>query len=115
MICPHCAASISEDEEKCPYCDSFIDNGKKQFKRVEPVNLQDVSPFRLKGDDKPIIPLVLISACMPIGMILMMIFIICGRPKSALASFAAAFIGAALCFLIMVIYGFTRTSHYMMR
>lgn len=116
MICPHCAASISENEEKCPYCDSYIDKGRKEkeIRGVEPNNLQNYAPFRFKGEDKPIIPLVLISAFMPIGMILFIIFMIGGRPKSAVASFMAAFIGAALGFIIMVIMGFMASRSRMM-
>ena len=56
MKCPNCGASISENEEKCPYCDSFLDH-KKKAASVEDIQnaFQKVGVPFLKDnpDDKP--------------------------------------------------------------
>ena len=79
MVCPHCAASISENEERCPYCNSYIDHGWK--KQNEPVQNEPHRNFM--GYDKTEPSLVILSLMIPIvGIILGIIQISGGRPKS---------------------------------
>lgn len=97
MTCPHCAASISETEERCPYCDSYIDRGRHP--RVEPPPpQQNRNLVRSLGEDKVNPLLVALSLIPMLGIILGAIFMSGGNPKSGktylitgLVAFAVAF------------------------
>ena len=94
MICPHCGASISENEEKCPYCDSFLDTKKKNI-NIEDIQREihdKISPLQSDPDDKPNAFMIILSLITPIGILLFIINLMMERPKSAKACFLAAFI-----------------------
>ena len=78
MTCPHCAASISEKEERCPYCDSYIEH--KIPKVSPPVQKR---PLLDQGEDKTEPLLVLLSFFIPMaGIILGAIQLSTGKVKS---------------------------------
>jgi len=88
MICPHCAASISGKEEKCPYCDSFLEHKEENKIDIEALqeNLNKVrDEFIDNPDDKPNIFMIIISMFMPIGILMFVLNLIKARPKSAIA------------------------------
>jgi len=109
MICPHCGASISENEEKCPYCDSFLDH-KKKAASVEDIQnaFQKVGVPFLKDnpDDKPNAFMIILSLITPIGILLFIINLMMERPKSAKACFLAAFITMFIFVFGFIIFGF---------
>ena len=78
MTCPHCAASISEKEERCPYCDSYIEHN---IPKVSPP-VQNRPFFRNQGEDKTDPMLIILSFIPIIGIILGTIHISCGKVKS---------------------------------
>lgn len=79
MICPHCAASISENEERCPYCNSYIDHGWEES--AEPDLNQKIPDFMLYDKTEP--ALIVLSLIIPIvGIILGIIQLSAGRQKS---------------------------------
>ena len=108
MRCPNCGASISENEEKCPYCDSYIDHKKKT------ANIEDVQQtfqkmgFTVKNDpnDKPNAFMIILSLITPIGILLFIINLMMERPKSAKACFLAAFITMFIFVFGFIIFGF---------
>ena len=78
MTCPHCAASISENEEKCPYCDSYIEH---KIPKVSPP-VQNRSLLN-QGEDKTEPWLILLSFIIPMaGIILGAIQLSGGKVKS---------------------------------
>jgi hypothetical protein len=82
MTCKHCGASISENEEKCPYCDSYIDHPARNssYNNGYPQNRQG---FRVQGPDEPQAMFIVISLMIPLlGIILGVINISGGHPKS---------------------------------
>lgn len=78
MTCPHCAASISEKEERCPYCDSYIEHMiPKVSPPVQNRTLQD------QGEDKTELLLIILSFIIPMaGIILGAIQLSTGKAKS---------------------------------
>ena len=127
MICPHCAASVSENEVKCPYCDSYIDHKKKT------ANIEDVQQtfqkmgFPVKNDpnDKPNKFMVMLSIIPPIGFLMFFINLMSGRPKSAKVYFTVAFITMFVSVFLYIIFCFIQmhsmsrsmpdVQHYFMR
>ena len=115
MRCPNCGASISDAEEKCPYCDSYLDTKKAT------VNIEDMQDklrnigFPIKNDPnyKPNILMVLISLFMPIGVMMFIINILSGRPKSAIACFMAVFSGTFIIVFCMIVFNFFSMSRSM--
>ena len=99
MRCPNCGASISENEEKCPYCDSYLEHKRNYSneQRNNYSNIDDlrrmVEPLRNNPEDKPRIWMILISLFMPVGIMMFIINIAMRRPKSALACFIAGIFG----------------------
>ena len=78
MTCPHCAASISEKEERCPYCDSYIEH---MIPKVSPPvkNRQLLN----QGEDKTELLLIILSFIIPMaGIILGAIQLSTGKAKS---------------------------------
>lgn len=100
MTCPHCAASISESEERCPYCDSYIDHGGRN-KAAQPVYEQ--RPRNLIGEDK-VNPLLMILAFIPIiGIILGAVFMSNGCKKCGKTYLIAGIVGFAISFSCPII------------
>ena len=78
MTCPHCAASISEKEERCPYCDSYIEH--KIPKVSPPVQNRQLLN---QGEDKTEPMLILLAFFIPMaGIILGAIQLSTGKVKS---------------------------------
>lgn len=108
MRCPNCGASIAENGERCPYCDSYIDHKKKT------ANIEDVQQtfqkmgFPVKNDpnDKPNAFMIILSLITPIGILLFIINLMMERPKSAKACFLAAFITMFIFVFGFIIFGF---------
>ncbi len=95
MTCPHCAASISESDERCPYCDSYIDHGR--YNRAVPP-AQEQKLRNLVGEDK-VNPFLMIIAFIPmIGIILGAVFMSNGYKKSGKAYLIAGIVGFAISF-----------------
>ncbi|MBP5580425.1 MAG: hypothetical protein J6X85_01290 [Ruminococcus sp.] len=104
MTCKHCGASISEYDEKCPYCDSYIDHGPRNNRATMP-NRQG---FKIQGPDEPQAILMVVSFLIPfIGIILGVIYLTGGNPKSGrmyiiigaismVVSFGCVFLGPML-------------------
>lgn len=82
MTCKHCGASISEDEVKCPYCDSYIDHGRaNRYNNGAP--MPNRQGFRVQGPDEPQALFIVISLLIPLfGIILGAVQISGGHPKS---------------------------------
>lgn len=79
MTCPHCAASISEQEERCPYCDSYIEH---KIPKVSPP-VQNRPLLQNQGEDKTEPLLILLSFIIPMaGIILGAIQLSAGKVKS---------------------------------
>ncbi|WP_455529635.1 hypothetical protein [Ruminococcus sp.] len=79
MTCPHCAASISEKEERCPYCDSYIEH---KIPKVSPP-VQNRTLLQNQGEDKTEPLLILLSFIIPMaGIILGAIQLSTGKAKS---------------------------------
>ena len=79
MTCPHCAASISEKEERCPYCDSYIEHN---IPKVSPP-VQNRPLLQRQGEDKTEPWMILLSFLIPMaGIILGAIQISSGKVKS---------------------------------
>lgn len=115
MICPHCGASISENEEKCPYCDSFLDTKKKNI-NIEDIQREihdKISPLQSNPNDKPNILMVLVSLIMPIGVMMFIINIMLGRPKSAATCIMAGIFGTAIIVFCSIIFSFFSMSRSM--
>ncbi len=112
MNCPHCGASISDMEEKCPYCDSYLDNKKKNID-IEDIQREihdKISPLQSDPNDKPNILMVILSLFIPLGMMLFIINLMTGRPKSAIACFMACFVGMFILAFGFFIFNFFRMS-----
>jgi len=108
MKCPNCGASISENEEKCPYCDSYLDTKKNNI-NIEEIQREihnRISPLQSNPDDKPNKFMVMLSIFPPIGFFMFIINLISGRPKSAVACFFAAFIAMFILAFGFIISGF---------
>lgn len=78
MTCPHCAASISEKEERCPYCDSYIEHKiPKVSPPVQNRTLQD------QGEDNTELLVIIVSLIIPMaGIIFGAIQLSKGKAKS---------------------------------
>lgn len=108
MRCPNCGASISENEEKCPYCDSFLDTKKKNI-NIEDIQREihdKISTLQSNPDDKPNAFMIILSLITPIGILLFIINLMMERPKSAKACFLAAFITMFIFVFGFIIFGF---------
>lgn len=85
MTCKHCGASISENDVKCPYCDSYIDHGTAN-NSANPYNNgyqgQNRPVFRVQGPDEPQPILIVFSLLIPfLGIILGVLNLNGGHPK----------------------------------
>lgn len=85
MTCKHCGASISENEVKCPYCDSYIDHGTANNNANTYNNgypRQNRPVFRVQGPDEPQAILIVFSLLIPaLGVILGILNLTGGHPK----------------------------------
>ncbi len=80
MRCKSCGASISENEEKCPYCDSYIDHHKGQNVQKIPAKRDDWV-YNKDNEDK-LNPLCVIISILPlVGIILGIMALNCGMKK----------------------------------
>lgn len=101
MTCEHCGASISEYEERCPYCDSYIDHGPKP--QSQPV-YQSRPLFSAMGEDQVQPVFVILAFMIPVfGIIMGIIQITGGHPRSgriylfaSVGAIALAVIGTVL-------------------
>lgn len=83
MTCKHCGASISENEEKCPYCDSYIDHPARNNSYNNRYQQPNRQGFRVQGPDEPQAMFIVISLLIPLfGIILGIVHMTCGHPKS---------------------------------
>lgn len=83
MTCKHCGASISENEEKCPYCDSYIDHPSRNNSYNNGYPQPNRQGFRVQGPDEPQAIFIVVSLLIPLfGIILGVIQISGGHPKS---------------------------------
>lgn len=83
MICPHCGASVSENDVQCQYCNSYIDR-KSSSQSSQGGNRQGArQPFQVQGPDKPQAIFIVVSLMIPLfGIILGVLNISGGHPKS---------------------------------
>ena len=108
MNCPHCGASISDTEEKCPYCDSYLDTKKRT---VTPEDMQEKLrnigfPVESDPNDKPNVLMMIISFFLPIAVMMFVLNLWRGRPKSAAACVMAGIFGTAVIVFCLVLFGF---------
>ena len=109
MTCKHCGASISEYEEKCPYCDSYIDHPVRN-------NSYNRQGFRVQGADEPQAVFIVISLLIPLfGIIIGAVQMSGGHPKSGklyIILGAASFIFLFGCtFLLPMMFAFIPFMH----
>lgn len=65
MTCPHCGASVYENDVKCPYCDSFLENSNRNAANTRrPVS--GPGQFTMNGPDEVNAALVVVSLLIPI-------------------------------------------------
>ena len=81
MICPYCAASISDSEEKCPYCDSYIDHNDGQIDIMKTSPRRDDFVYYDENYDQLRLPLVFVSLIPFVGIILGVLCLRGGAPK----------------------------------
>lgn len=105
MTCKHCGASISENDVKCPYCDSYIDHGPAYYNNANNgYPSQNRQGFRLNGPDEPQALFIILSLLIPFwGIVLGVVNITGGHQKSGkvylilgLVSFFLIFCGTFL-------------------
>lgn len=117
MTCKHCGASISENDVKCPYCDSYIDHGTANNNMYNNGYPQpNRQSFRLQGADEPQAIFIVVSLLIPLlGIILGVINITGGHPKSGklyIILGAAAFIFLFSCtFLFPFLFALIPFAH----
>ena len=104
MTCPHCGASVYENDVKCPYCDSFLENRNRNAANTRrPVS--GPGQFTMNGPDQVNAALVVVSILIPIfGIIYGAISLGGGHPKSGkvylILGLAAIFVFPCLMFVI---------------
>ena len=83
MICPHCGASVSENDIQCQYCNSYIERKSSPDASQNGSRPNVRQLFQTQGPDKPQAIFIVLSLMIPLfGVILGVLHISGGHPKS---------------------------------